>query len=86
MLETLGQGQSDPRLSSYMLLNRISRNPADLAVLKSIGQDATEIEQNIVEVFSQDDDILADFDFTPIHRAVLQLYDAADTERPSLKE
>lgn len=63
-----------------------SRNPADLAVLKSLGQDASENEQNIVEVFGQGDDVLTDFEFTPIHKAVLQLYDTSDSERPSLEE
>ncbi|KAL7625834.1 hypothetical protein AAE478_005057 [Parahypoxylon ruwenzoriense] len=63
-----------------------SRNPADLAVLKSIGQDATKVEQSIVEVFSQNDDVLQDFEFTPIHMAVLKLYDTDDSERPSLEE
>ncbi|KAI9777815.1 MAG: hypothetical protein M1816_004404 [Peltula sp. TS41687] len=62
-----------------------SRKPADLAVLKSIGQDATQVEQDIVEVFSQQDDCLSDFEFTPIHIAVLEMYDAADSERPSLE-
>ncbi|KAI1375398.1 ankyrin repeat protein [Hypoxylon crocopeplum] len=61
-----------------------SRKPADLAVLKSIGQDATEVEQDIVDMFSRNDDVLQDFDFTPIHIAVLKLYNADDFEQPSL--
>ena len=64
-----------------------TRTPADLAILKSICQDATDNEHNIVDVFrSRNDDVLQDFDFTPIHIAVLGLYDARDTERPSLEE
>ncbi|KAF2475797.1 ankyrin [Lindgomyces ingoldianus] len=62
-----------------------SRKPADLAILKSIGQDATQVEHDIVEVFSQKDGFLSDFDFTPIHIAVLELYSASDSERPSLE-
>jgi hypothetical protein len=65
--------------------NMDSRRPADLALFKSLGQDATDIEEDIVEVFSQKDDCIRDFEFTPIHIAVLQLYDTTDTERPSLE-
>lgn len=55
-------------------------------MLKSIVQDGTELEQSIVELFSRKVDVFTDFDFTPIHIAVLKLYDADDTERPSLEE
>ena len=64
----------------------IIRKPIDLAVLKSIGEDATEVEHDIVEAFSEKDDHLSDFEFTPIHIAVLDIYDAKDIERPSLTE
>jgi ankyrin repeat protein len=62
-----------------------SRNPADFAVLKSLGQDATQVERDVVRLFSQQDDILLDFEFTPLHIAVLGLYPANDHERPSLE-
>ncbi len=61
------------------------RRPADLAFFKSLGQDATDAEQDMVEVFSQKDDCIRDFEFTPIHIAVLEIYDTKDTERPSLE-
>ena len=63
-----------------------SRTPSDLAFFKSLDQNATEVERNIVEVFSKEDDHIRDFEFTPIHIAVLELYDVADAERPSLQE
>ena len=40
----------------------------------------------MVEVFSKKDDYMSDFEFTPIHIAVLDLYDPEDSERPSLEE
>lgn len=61
------------------------RRPADLALFKSLSHDATEVEQDIVELFSQRDDCMSDFEFTPIHIAVLELYDFTDKERPSLE-
>lgn len=66
--------------------DEISSKPADLAILKSMGADATHIEQNIVEVFSQRDDYTSDFEFTPIHIAVLEIYDSSDWERPTLEQ
>ena len=60
--------------------------PADLAILKSLADDATNVEREIVEVFSQRDDYVQDFEFTPIHIAVLHLYDVEDRERPSLEK
>ncbi|KAK2871833.1 hypothetical protein FQN49_002776 [Arthroderma sp. PD_2] len=63
-----------------------ARKPADLAILKSLGVDGTAVEEAIVEIFSKKDDYISDFEFTPIHIAVLDLYDTADRERPSLEE
>ena len=51
-----------------------------------MADDATAVERKIVEVFSQKDDYVSDFEFTSIHVAVLDLYDANDRERPSLKQ
>ena len=67
------------------LINTISK-PADLAILKSLGADSTHVEQEIVEVFSQKDDYISDFEFTPIHIAVLDLYKPTDLERPTLEQ
>jgi ankyrin repeat protein len=39
-----------------------------------------------VRIFAKDDDYLEDFEFTPIHIAVLDLYDASDSERPKLED
>ncbi|RYP44901.1 hypothetical protein DL769_011491 [Monosporascus sp. CRB-8-3] len=63
-----------------------TRIPADFAVLKSIGKDATENEKKLVELFGEKDNVLSDFEFTPIHTAVLDLYSHDDRERPSLEE
>ena len=63
-----------------------ARKPADLALLKSFGADATRVEEEIVEVFSKKDDYISDFEFTPIHIATLNLYDSEDRERPTLPQ
>jgi ankyrin repeat protein len=63
-----------------------ARKPADLAILKSLTADTTKVEEEIVRIFSKDDDYLSDFEFTPIHIAVLDLYDPTDNERPSLEQ
>ena len=68
------------------MLNLVSRKPADLAILKSLAADAIHIEREIVEVFSQKDDYIDDFDFTPIHIAVLEIYKPTDRERPTLQQ
>ncbi|KAL8908685.1 MAG: hypothetical protein Q9207_000653 [Kuettlingeria erythrocarpa] len=62
-----------------------ARKPVDLAILRSLANDATNVEREIVEIFSKKDDYVRDFDFTPIHIAVLNLYDVEDRERPSLE-
>lgn len=62
-----------------------SRRPSDLALFKSLGGDATQEEHDIVALFSQKDDCISDFEFTPIHIAVLEIYDVTDRERPSLQ-
>ncbi|PGH34569.1 hypothetical protein GX50_02652 [[Emmonsia] crescens] len=63
-----------------------ARKPVDFAFLKSVGADATETEKDIVQVFSKQDDYIDDYEFTPIHIAVLDLYDPDDSERPTLEE
>ena len=63
-----------------------SRKPADFAIFKSLADDATHIEREMVELFSQKDDHVKDFEFTPIHTAALNLYEAGDVERPSLEQ
>ncbi|KAL4933218.1 ankyrin repeat domain-containing protein [Aspergillus undulatus] len=63
-----------------------ARKPVDLAFLKSIGTDATQVEKDIVQLFSKEDDCTDDYEFTPIHIAVLELYDPSDAERPTLEQ
>ncbi|KAL4963682.1 ankyrin repeat protein [Aspergillus stella-maris] len=63
-----------------------ARKPVDLAFLKSVGVDGTQVEKDIVQIFSKEDDCTADYDFTPIHIAVLELYDPTDNERPTLEQ
>lgn len=48
--------------------------------------DATKTEEEIVRILSKEDDYLSDFEFTPIHVAVLELYDPTDNERPTLEQ
>ena len=62
------------------------RKPADLAILKSLSINATQNEREVVEVFSKKDDYISDFEFSPIHVAVLDLYDPTDLERPTLEQ
>ncbi len=47
---------------------------------------ATPIELEINKTFAQKDDYLNDFDFTPIHLAVLGMYELSDHERPSVEQ
>lgn len=58
----------------------------DLAILKSFTSGATEIERAIVHTLGKPEDYLDDFDFTPMHIAVLGLYEPSDSERPSLEQ
>ncbi|KAL9127409.1 MAG: hypothetical protein Q9217_003705 [Psora testacea] len=62
-----------------------ARKPADLAIMNSLINGATQAEYEISKAFAQKDDYLIDFDFTPIHVAVLDLYDTNDRERPCLE-
>lgn len=64
------------------------RTPADLAVFKSIGNSENGPERNVVEIFGEKDDVLADFEFNPIHLCVLNMhvYGYQHPERPSLEE
>lgn len=72
-------------VSGFVLIPMYSK-PADLAILKSLPTDSRGVEQEIVEVFSQKDDYISDFEFTPIHIAVLELYDPQDLDRPTLEQ
>jgi hypothetical protein len=63
-----------------------TRTPADFAVWKSLGKGATDNEKKLVELFGEKDNVLLDFEFTPIHMAVLNLYSHEDRERPSLEQ
>lgn len=65
--------------SQPLLANKSERKPADLVILNSFVNGAG-------GAFAQKDDYLSDFDFTPIHVAVLDLYDPNDRERPSLEQ
>ncbi|KAL2376569.1 hypothetical protein RJ035_007940 [Blastomyces gilchristii] len=77
------------RLNTYRMVpegSNAMRKPVDFAFLKSQGADATQTEKDIVQVFSKQDDYIDDYEFTPIHIAVLDLYDPEDSERPTLEE
>lgn len=54
--------------------------------MNSLLSGATQIERDINDAFAQKDDYLSSFDFTPVHIAVLDLYEPNDVERPSLEE
>jgi hypothetical protein len=62
------------------------RTPVDLAVLKSIGKSENGSEQKVVEIFGEKDDVLADFEFNPIHLCVLNIHGYQHPERPSLEK
>lgn len=72
--------------SRALSANKSERKPADLAILNSLLNGAAQAEHEINKAFAQKDDYLSDFDFTPIHVAVLDLYDPNDHERPSLEQ
>ena len=55
-------------------------------MLKSIGKSETGSEQTIVEIFGEKDDVLADFEFNPIHLCVLNIHEYRHPERPLLEE
>lgn len=83
----LGHGSLQPMNSfknTKLILTK--SKPADLAILKSFGANSTRVEQEVVEVFSQKDDYISDFEFTPIHIAVLEIYKPTDSERPTLEQ
>lgn len=84
---TLGHGLLQlMKASKITKLTLSNSKPADLAILRSLGADSTQVEQDIVEVFSQKDDYIDDFEFTPIHIAVLDMYKSTDSERPTLEQ
>lgn len=84
---TLGHGWLQLMKASKIIKLTLSNSkPADLAILRSLGADSTQVEQDIVEVFSQKDDYIDDFEFTPIHIAVLDMYKPTDSERPTLEQ
>lgn len=58
----------------------------DLAILKSFTSGASAIEREIVRTLGKPEDYLDDFEFTPMHIAVLGLYEPTDPERPNLEE
>ena len=62
------------------------RKPMDLAILKSFTSGASKVEREIVRVLGNQEDYLDDFEFTPMHIAVLGLYEPTDSERPSLEQ
>ncbi len=74
-----------PDSASHRLII-LHRKPADLAILNSLIPGATSVEHEISKTFAQRDDYLSDFDFTPMHIAVLDMYDPSDHERPSLEQ
>ena len=81
----LEQGSFELLFDSILTLTE-NRRPADLAILNSLVSGATQQEHEINKAFAKKDDYLGDFDFSPIHVAVLGLYDPTDRERPSLEQ
>ena len=54
--------------------------------MNSLLSGATQAEHDINKAFAHKDDYLSGFDFTPVHIAVLDLYQSSDFERPSLEQ
>jgi hypothetical protein len=48
--------------------------------------DSTDVEQQIMKAFPAYETYMMDFGFSPIHVAVLELYDSGDILRPSLQD
>lgn len=55
-------------------------------MLKSIGKGENGPEHKVVDIFGEKDDVLADFEFNPIHLCVLNIHGYRHSERPSLEE
>lgn len=55
-------------------------------MFKAIGNGETGPEQKVVEIFGEKDDVLADFEFNPIHLCVLHIHEHSHPEKPSLEE
>lgn len=62
----------------------MSSKPVHLAIIRAYNIDATRVECQRVAAFPNWREHLLDFQFTPIHRAVLEYYECDDKERPSL--
>lgn len=48
--------------------------------------DASETEKQVASMFPNADDFKSDFDLSPVHVAVLDLYDSSEKEKPELAE
>jgi ankyrin repeat protein len=55
-----------------------------LAIIRAFNIDSTPLDRERVGAFPHWQDYLLDFEFTPIHRAVLEAYDHDDKDRPAL--
>jgi ankyrin repeat protein len=65
----------------------IYRKPADFAILRGMAIDSTDVQKQIMEAFPAGISYyMSDFGFSPIHVAVLGLYEPEDSARPSLQE
>jgi ankyrin repeat protein len=54
--------------------------------LRALAIDSTDIQKQIMEAFPSIDYYMSDFGFSPIHIAVLGLYEPEDSTRPNLQE
>lgn len=79
-------GPFDHSIAVALTLIDKCRKPADLAMLNSLIVGATQVEHDISNLYAEKDDHRNTIDFSPIHIAVLNLYEASDRERPSLEE
>ena len=81
----LGFGSS-PTILNVSDFECFDRKPAHLAIIRAYNIDASQLDFERVAAFPDWRDYKADFEFTPIHIAVLEDYDFDDEERPSLSE
>lgn len=62
------------------------RKAVHLAIFRSLKRDASETEKQLARVFPNADEFKSDFGLSPVHVAVLDLYDSSEKEKPGLAE
>jgi ankyrin repeat protein len=77
-------GKLTTPLVTALILLMIDRKAYHFAKFRALTQGATQLELEVASAFPNGDDFRYDFDLSPVLSAVLQQYDPADAERPTL--